>query len=52
MVGFDDNAAYAAHIDEPQQFGGIRIEDNLHITATDNEHLNRMAFASTQPKTL
>jgi Xaa-Pro dipeptidase len=41
-----------SRVAELQPFGGIRIEDNLHITATGNENLTRMAFAGTQPKTL
>ncbi len=32
-------------IDQLRPFGGIRIEDNLHITADGNENLTRTAFA-------
>jgi Xaa-Pro dipeptidase len=37
---------------ELQAFGGIRIEDNLHITASSNENLTRMAFADQPLKPL
>jgi Xaa-Pro dipeptidase len=33
-------------VDELRRFGGIRIEDNLHITADGNENLTRAAFAA------
>jgi Xaa-Pro dipeptidase len=33
-------------VNELQQFGGIRIEDNLHITDSGNENLTRSAFAA------
>jgi Xaa-Pro dipeptidase len=33
-------------VDELRGFGGIRIEDNLHITPDGNENLTRMAFAA------
>lgn len=33
-------------VDELRQFGGIRIEDNLHITEAGNENLTREAFAA------
>lgn len=32
-------------VEQLQPFGGIRIEDNLHITADNNENLTRAAFA-------
>ena len=31
-------------VDQLRPFGGIRIEDNLHITADGNENLTREAF--------
>lgn len=34
-----------SRVKELTPFGGIRIEDNLHITATGNENLTREAFA-------
>jgi Xaa-Pro dipeptidase len=33
-------------IDQLHPFGGIRIEDNLHITADGNENLTRTAFGT------
>ena len=39
-------------VTELQPFGGIRIEDNLHITPSGNENLTRMAFAANPPMTL
>jgi Xaa-Pro dipeptidase len=33
-------------VNELRQFGGIRIEDNLHITESGNENLTREAFAA------
>ncbi|HJP05697.1 MAG: Xaa-Pro dipeptidase [Chromatiales bacterium] len=33
-------------VDELRTFGGIRIEDNLHITESGNENLTREAFAA------
>ncbi len=35
-------------VNELQRFGGIRIEDNLHITDSGNENLTRSAFAASQ----
>ena len=32
-------------IDALRPFGGIRIEDNVHITPSGNENLTRDAFA-------
>lgn len=34
-----------ARVKQLSPFGGIRIEDNIHITATGNENLTRNAFA-------
>ncbi len=33
-------------VNDLQQYGGIRIEDNLHITDSGNENLTRSAFAA------
>jgi Xaa-Pro dipeptidase len=33
-------------VDQLRPFGGIRIEDNLHITGDSNENLTREAFAA------
>ena len=33
-------------VDQLRPFGGIRIEDNLHITTDGNENLTRTAFAN------
>lgn len=35
-----------ARVDQLRPFGGIRIEDNIHVTADGNENLTRAAFAA------
>jgi len=46
-AGVEEGYIDWGRVERLRPFGGIRIEDNLHVTATGNVNLARQAFAGT-----